>query len=319
MALAYLSLCNASTITRDKLEYFDATVNLISHVGSTVDRKTESVPIDPSTLLIDPNTHLQTLITIFGEPYPINHRLTSPFASAQTPGGVGASGIVFGKGSLSATVLIDEHVRNVGSEALQLGYHYSISPINVSILSGDGIFSQQAHVDMFTEIQHNFADGSFHKERIYDYSLTVSKPRANGGTAAFDIERSAQLQQDAGPETILNGGGPFGVHYDAFDGFRDLGVLASGDTLFLTFGAIADVDTNTPEVGLQALIGDPFDLSGGFGRFTIAPTGQAPVVTPEPSSLMLVFLGAVLAMGGVALRRWRRSADFLPRGENRGA
>jgi hypothetical protein len=103
-----------------------------------------------------------------------------------------------------------------------------------------------------------------------------------------------------------------------FDSFRDLGVLAPGDTLFLTFGAIADINTNTPEVGLQALIGDPFDLSGGSGRFTIAPTGQAAAAAPDPSSLMLVFFGAVLATGGVAPRRRRRSADFLTWGENRG-
>jgi hypothetical protein len=119
------------------LQYSDVEAKLVSEAPFDLDEKTT---IDP----LGSPSRVHTLATMSGDPYPINHRLPTPFASVQYPsGGVGVSGIVFQKdATLTAQLLYEESVKNVGPVPVQIHYSYRILPLNVSLLAGDGIRGQ---------------------------------------------------------------------------------------------------------------------------------------------------------------------------------
>jgi hypothetical protein len=279
--------CHGGDIIIGALQYSDVEAKLVSEVPLDLDEKTT---IDP----LGSPSRVQTLATMSGDPYPINHRLPTPFASVQYPsGGVGVSGIVFQKdATMTAQLLYEESVKNVGPVPVQIHYSYRILPLNVSLLAGDGIRGQSAKVAVIADVTH-FAGSQFiDQTEVYNYSLRVTKPRFDGGADAYEIERSADLNRDAGHETLidLNHSTLFGVHYDEFNGERDLDILAPGETEIVKLNFLATVDAGgTPEVGMQALFGDPSDASGDLTKF-INITGAA---VPEPSSLELMVIGAL--------------------------
>ena len=94
--------CYGGDITIGPLQYSDVEAKLVSEAAFDLDEKTT---IDP----LGSPSRVQTLATMSGDPYPINHRLPTPFASVQYPsGGVGVSGIVFDKNaSLTAQLLYE--------------------------------------------------------------------------------------------------------------------------------------------------------------------------------------------------------------------
>jgi hypothetical protein len=279
--------CHGGDIIIGSLRYSEVTAKLVSEVPSDLDEKTT---IDQ----LGSPSRVQTLATMFGDPYPINHRLPTPFASVQYPsGGVGVSGIVFDKhASLTAQLLYEDSVTNIGKVPAQIHYSYRILPLNVSLLAGDGIRGQSAKVAVIADVTHFSGSQFIGESRVYDYSLRVTKPRFDGGFNAFDIERSADLNRDAGHETLidLNHSTLFGVHYDEFNGERDLDILAPGETLVIKLNFLATVEAGgTPEVGMQALFGDPSDVSGDLTKL-ISITAAS---VPEPSSLELMVIGAL--------------------------
>jgi hypothetical protein len=279
--------CQGGDIIIGSLRYSDVTAKLVSEVPGDLDEKTTSNQLgSPSPV--------QTLATMFGDPYPINHRLPTPFASVQYPsGGVGVSGIVFDKNaSLTAQLLYEESVTNIGKVPAQVHFTYRILPLNVSLVAGDGFRGQSAKVAVIADTTHFSGSQFIGESRVYDYSLRVTKPRFDGGDDAFDIERSADLLRDARNETIIDHNFPtiFGDHYDEFSGERDLDILAPGDTLVVKLNFLATADAGgTPEVGMQALFGDPSDVSGDLTKL-INITGTS---VPEPSSLALMVIGAL--------------------------
>jgi hypothetical protein len=133
--------CHGGGITIGPLQYSDVEAKLVSEVPFDLDEKTT---IDP----LGSPSRVQTLATMSGDPYPINHRLPTPFASVQYPsGGVGVSGIVFQKdATLTAQLLYEESVENIGKVPVQIHYTYRILPLNVSLVAGDGIRGQSAKV-----------------------------------------------------------------------------------------------------------------------------------------------------------------------------
>jgi hypothetical protein len=296
--------CHGGDVTIGGLRYSDVTAKLVSEVPLDLDEKTTTDPLGSPS-------QVQTLATMSGDPYPINHRLPTPFASVQYPsGGVGVSGIVFQKdATLSAQLLYEESVTNIEKVPVQIHFSYKILPLNVSLIAGDGIRGQSAKVAVIADVTH-FAGSHFIDEtRVYDYSLRVTKPRFDGGADAYDIERSADINRDAGHETLIdqNHATLFGVHYDEFNGERDLEILAPGDTLIVKLNFLATADAGgTPEVGMQALFGDPSDVTGDLTKF-INITGAA---VPEPSSLELVVIGALalLPVSLVVLHKKERRA-----------
>jgi hypothetical protein len=281
--------CHGGDITIGSLQYSDVEAKLVSEVPFDLDEKTT---IDP----LGSPTRVKTLATMSGDPYPINHRLPTPFASVQYPsGGVGVSGIVFQKdATLSAQLLYEESVKNIGKVPAQIHFAYRILPLNVSLIAGDGIRGQSAKVAVIADVNHFSGSQFIDSTEVYNYSLRVTKPRFDGGANAFDIERSADLNRDAGHETLidLNHSTLFGVHYDEFNGERDLDILAPGDTLIVKLNFLATADAGgTPEVGMQALFGDPADVSGDLTKSIIITASSASV--PEPSSLQLIVIGAL--------------------------
>jgi hypothetical protein len=214
---------------------------------------------------------------------------------------VGVSGIVFDKhASLTAQLLYEESVTNIGKVPVQIHYSYRILPLNVSLIAGDGIRGQSAKVAVLADTTHFSGSQFIGESRVYDYSLRVTKPRFDGGANAYDIERSADLNRDAGHETLIdrNHATLFGVHYDEFNGERDLDILAPGDTLVVKLNFLATADAGgTPEVGMQALFGDPSDVSGDLTKFINITGAAVPGASvPEPSSLELVVIGALVLL-----------------------
>lgn len=288
--------CDGSPITVNGLQYSDVVVKLRSEVPGALDQKTGIVAPDE-------NSELETLATMRGEPYPINHRLDSPFASAQESGSVGVSGIVFQRlVSMSAQVTLEQTATNVTELPLAIDYDYVIDPLNVSLLAGDGFRGQLAFVSAIADV--TFLDGSGVPERVYDYSLRMTKPEFSGANP-FRFERSPDLQRDAGPGTPFFGFHDTltGVHYDEFTGHRRLGILPPGQSVGIKFTAFATVDNGgTPEVGMQALFGDPFELTGNSRRLLNITPATDVAATPEPSTAECFVLGAAALAFGVVRR-----------------
>ena len=106
-------------------------------------------------------------------------------------------------------------MHNIDTRTVVEDFHFGILPINVSLLAGNGQSGMNAEIVIIMDVTHSHAGTFLGKERLFEYSLKVSKPRNNGGNDAFNIVRSTDLVNDAGQETSINNGkGLFGAHYD---------------------------------------------------------------------------------------------------------
>jgi PEP-CTERM motif len=273
-----------------------------------LDRKTSTVPVDSTQ-------GLETLVKSRGESFgKCRGSALAPFASASVTGlgmgGVGACGFTFDrKIEFTAQVNSITNVKNEGTKSFDFLFGYHIEDIDVGLLAGDGESGMRADVTLFADVRHILADGTdLGKERLFQYDLKVSKPRNNGGATAFDIFQSPDLIADAGLGSPITSG-PFGIHYDGFDGEKSLGLFNPGDTVILNYTWLAKTFSgDIPEIGTEAFVGDPFGLSGTGGGFNIVVGDAVPPPPPPPGGSVpepgtLGILGLGLALSGRASRQ----------------
>ena len=115
----------------------------------------------------------------------------------------------------------------------------------------------------------------------------------------------------ADPPLGLWAGNIEGVEYDAFTGERPLAIPDPGERVSMFYFLTADVENELSfdeAVGFQALVGDPFQVSG-TGGFTVslAPgTGGPPTAFLEPATLWLCAPGPGRDGGDASpLAAWR--------------
>ena len=131
-----------------------------------------------------------------------------------------------------------------------------------------------------------------------------------GGEATFDLNFQVTEAQDFGMSAfIVNGGGTitntFVALYDHSNSSTPFYDSIGGNqqsTILLQPGV-------NYELFAEVLLEDSVDLPADFGRtdeftFNLTPNGP-PLSSPEPATLTMLCTG-FLAIGGIAVRRWRR-------------
>jgi hypothetical protein len=205
-------------------------------------------------------------------------------------GGVGISGLQISSTEfVQAIATFSQNVTNTGDGAGALFLEYTIPGLEASILAGPSVDphgnSFESDVDVAFFATHVLADGTqLPQQTVFDYRLTFERLGPNN---LYSTIRSPDLLTDQRDGARFIAGDIQGVQYAEFDGDRRLGTLRPGERLDLFYVLFAGMENRLgiDEVGFQALVGDPFQLSGSSG-FRVGLEG-----VPEPSSLLLLGLG----------------------------
>jgi hypothetical protein len=226
-------------------------------------------------------------------------------------GGVGVSFISAHRPDHAAFATWEQEILNVGDAPGTARAHYDIPRMEASILAGPsyGTFPRsnaplaQARAVLTTTL---FADdGTLRSERtIFDYLLRIER-RFQGDLCPdiHDVTISADLAARVpGGGRVIDVGDVCGLEFFPFGGEVALPEIGPGERLVVHYELSAQNlawRSLTPELGYQALVGDPFGVSGP-GGFVILPTA-----VPEPAAAGLLGAGLAALAAGRALRRRR--------------
>lgn len=236
--------------------------------------------------------------------------LPSGFVSALMTGtgfgGVGLSFISAQRPDHAAIAQWTQEITNVGTSAGSLRAHFEIPRFEASIAAGPryGPFPRfqmpLVTADAKLTATRFDEDGTqLSSKTMFDYRLTVER-RFQGDLCPdiHDITLSDDLEA-RGPGTlrVIEEGDVCGIEVLPFSDTVDLPSLAPGELMLLEYTMIVENlawRSFTPELGYQAFVGDPFDVSGGGGIRFSSPSAPAPV--PEPASLALMLVAGIAAL-----------------------
>ena len=212
-------------------------------------------------------------------------------------GGVGVSGVSLRTSDALATARFVQSVINTGDAPAPFGIDVTIPAIEVSVLAGasHGPFPAFAAPGGIAEgamiARYTRADGTTAEDIVFDYRLELRKRFQGSGRHAYVAEFSDDLLAFT-PAEIIERGDVFGLRFAEFTEFHRLRTLEPGDSVELDYSILA-IGSNgeNPELGYQALFGDPFNLSGSAG-FRIALA--APAAVAEPGALSLLAVAFIL-------------------------
>ena len=215
--------------------------------------------------------------------------------------GVGVSGTVSRRQVAEAGTVFDQSILNLDAEKETgpLFINYEIPNIEAAISAVPGVNegpSAFAEAVLFVEVFDD-TDTRVFSGVVFDYSLGIN--RTVGANVTF---RSHNLLNEQGEGNEIDDGGAVGTRYDAFKGFRFLPSIPPAGRMDFNYMFNTRGETETPEVGYQAFVGDPFNISTGGGGFEISASDQSSPV-PEPASILLL----PGALAGILLVRRVRS------------
>jgi hypothetical protein len=215
--------------------------------------------------------------------------------------GLGVSGFQGRGGDARAFAVMEQTITNTGDRETGLFLEFTIPRLEASLIAPASfdphgqLFGPLA-LAKFTTVQFH-ADGTLLTEQtVFDYELALRRTKS-GFTA---IEISPDLRAAAGAGIPIIEKGAVGIRYDPFVGEHALAILEPGERLRFVY-ELETVARNEPrfdEVGFQALVGDPFQVSGSGGIRITQRT------VPEPSTFVILATG-LIAVG--AMRRYGRS------------
>jgi hypothetical protein len=224
-------------------------------------------------------------------------------------GGVGVSFISGGTPDHTAVAEWTQDITNVGSASGSLRAHFDIPRLEASLFAGPayGTFPQGAEpwagagarltATRFAE------DGTqLSTTRIFDYFLTISRRfQGDNCSGINDFTFSDDLLARPAEARLIDEGDVCGMEIVPFSGDVTLSLLEPGERLVahyrLAAGNVAS-SSRTPELGYQAFVGDPFDVSGGGGIRISSVSGPAspPTSVPEPPPIALLLVGMLAVL-----------------------
>jgi hypothetical protein len=261
--------------------------DILDRDGGTV------VPGDPTIFesLIEPSQ----LVRFPTSPSALPQGFASASFSASGEGGVGISGVTFRRHRTQANARYEQTIANRGDADANLSMNYQIPFLEAAILAGpnvEGVLADARANFGVTIVDSNGVENFF---QIYDYDVQIE--RAGGVQSVF---RSSNLITEQGDGELFTAGDVGGVRYATFGGTRLLPAIPPGGRMEIAYFFNAVGQNVTPELGYQAFVGDPFDISAG-GGFEIRLAEPAPV--PEPATILLI----PGALAGLLLARRGRS------------
>ena len=312
-ALAALAALVLSTpaAAQPSFEYGTIFANAKRYVfGTIVEQQNDLAPAGSPALA--------SVLEQFATRYPISQSaLPGGFVSSLMTGtGFGGVGLSFWSAHTpdrAAVALWTQEITNVGTASGSLEATFDIPIIHTSILAGPsyGTFPPFAMPGTFAGARlwaTRFAeDGTeLGTTDVFDYHVGVERRWSGdfGGNCLNLFERTVSPDLLARRPTewrIVQFGDVCGVEYLPFGGTVSLPTLAPGERLLVNYELWAENfawRSQTPELGYQALVGDPFTVSGA-GGISIRPS-----TVPEPAAAGSLGLGLVALL--VAARRRAR-------------
>jgi hypothetical protein len=226
-------------------------------------------------------------------------------------GGVGVSFISGGTPDYASVARLSQTITNIGNMAGALEANFDIPRIEASIFAGPsyGTFPAFARPQSYAGARltaTRFApDGTqLSRTTVFDYYLRIERIfQGDDCESIHEITVSDDLAARLpGGVLGIEQGDVCGIASVPFGGTVALGTLAPAERLVVEYELRAEnlaSASRTPELGYQALVGDPFGISGGGGL------AVRPAAVPEPATAAL--LGTALApLAALAAHRARR-------------
>ena len=281
--------------------------------GSVVERQDDVAPAGSPALA--------SVLEQFATRYPISQSaLPGGFVSSLMTGtGFGGVGLSFWSPHTpdrAAVALWTQEITNVGDAVGALEATFDIPIMHASILAGPsyGPFPVFAKPGVFAGARLRAArfaeDGTeLGTTNVFDYHLGLER-RFQGSPGAYcldlhEVTVSDDLRARRPTEwRVIQERDVCGVEYLPFSGTVSLPTLAARERLVVTYELWAENlawRSQTPELGYQAMVGDPFTVSGA-GGIVVRPSA-----VPEPGTALL--LGTGLAGAALARRRQRRGSS----------
>jgi hypothetical protein len=298
-ALACSILAPRSGWAEPILTFGDVTLSSIAGVITGSDPESEVETRPPGEF-----AEVSQLILPGWSPYPtstspVPQGFISTLMRTDGFGGVGISGIQgIGIGAL-ADAAYSQRITNTGDEDARPFFEFIVPTIEASVLVIGGIDPmREIRSRAFAEltVNHIAADGTILAvdQPIFDFNVDVV--RVGAGVDNLDITISPDLFDALGNGTPITTGAVRGVQFDSFGGVRRLPTLLPGERLDISYNLNAAIFNflSIDEIGYQALVGDPFQVSGPGFRIGLVP---------EPSTLALLATYLV-AVGAVSRSVW---------------
>jgi hypothetical protein len=272
-----------------------STVNLRVFSAFGPDRNGRDVEVSPTApqvleVLSEPGLAVRFPFS----PSALPGAFASAAMSANRAGGVGISGFVFRRPEAFADATYKQTIFNLNDDAETglLLMQLDIPNIEAAVFVGRSIIEGPTAAAGASLLINLFdAEGNkLRQQTLFDYAVLVAITQNEAQTSV-----TPDLQKERGSSEVvfLNTTGELqGLRYEPFSVTQFLPSIPPGGRMDLEYSLNARGSTETPEVGYQAFVGDPFDISAG-GGFEIRPADVT--VVPEPGYGLLI-PGAIVAM-----------------------